>query len=90
MKPGFLELVRSTGHRARVRVDEIACILESEEKRGTGKIQVLVLQLRNNVVINIVGETWESLFEKMCAAAGTRLTCIKAAEIPEGHILEEA
>jgi len=75
MRKGFVALRRTTGKMAWVRVDEISCILEGEEKKDGTVRSILTIQVRNNVSLH-VDISYAGLIEKMEAAAATRMHVI--------------
>jgi hypothetical protein len=76
MRKGFVALRRTTGKMAWVRVDEISCIFEGEEKRDGKPFPILTIQVRNNVSLH-VEIAYSELIEKMRQAASTQMHVIE-------------
>lgn len=74
-RKGFIELRRTTGKMAWVRVDEITALLEGEEKRDGKPISIVTIQIRNNVSIHVEIE-FLALKGMIQEAAGTQVHII--------------
>jgi hypothetical protein len=83
----MIEFITREGLTCLQRADDISTILETTHTpRGGAKQTVMYLLLRNNNRIEVVGETRESIFQKLQSASGTLPTVIQRHE----GILEEA
>lgn len=71
MATHFIEFKGRDGMMVLVRDDEIGIILESELKsKGKDPVTVLYLMLRNNSRVEVVGETRESVMQKLLSCTG--------------------
>jgi len=96
MRKGSAAVRPTTGKMAYVRVDEIGCILEGEEKKDGVTRPIMTIQVRNNVSLH-VDIDYRELILKMEAAAATKMHVIEwvdPVEIPvsfiSGGVTEEA
>lgn len=67
---GYISLLRDSGRRAWIRVDEIAAFGENETKVDGKHVPCLTVLLRNNVSWHFPGLTGERLREMMASVTG--------------------
>lgn len=71
----WIEVLRADGRRALVRPDWIGCISQNKEPnkvKGEPNIDCLTIHLTNNVSMNIIGDTEETLLDRLQQAVSCK------------------
>lgn len=73
----FIEVERKDGRKARLRADNIVSVLEDETTNKETGLTTPFLTLQIGAIkVECINDNLISLFEKMTAAAGRRVSCV--------------